>query len=174
MRIKREQRKEIYQAVKQKSWRLRLRVKSLCKDSRFKPFYGYAVNRWIEYVGVKFIGKARIAMTKCWYNTSVRFSRNIGMVLSILSKRFCLSLVNLGQWWKKWLNVSISKPQIQIGLSVSKKLCLILGSLKWVRPSRRQVRKISPFGLLKLKTLLLWGLIKFKIFFLKVEDEWEL
>ena len=56
-----------------------------------------------------------------------------GMILSILS-RFCLSLVNLGQWRKKWLNVSISKSQVQIGLSVSKKLSLNLCCLKRLRP----------------------------------------
>ena len=36
------------------------------------------------------------------------------------------------------------------------------------------MRKISPFGWLTLKTLLLRGLIKFKIFFIKVEYEREL
>ena len=49
-----------------------------------------------------------------------------GMILSILSRRFCFSLVNLGQWRKKLFNVSVSKPQAQIGLSVSKKQCLNL------------------------------------------------
>ena len=102
------------------------------------------------------------------------FLKMSGMILSILSRRFCLSLVNLGQWRKKWFNVSISKPQMQIGLSVSKKLCLDLCSLKWLRPTWRRVRKISPFVWLTLKKSLPRGLMKFKTFFLKVEYEGEL
>ena len=97
-----------------------------------------------------------------------------GMILSILCRRFCLSLVDLGQWRKKWFNVSISKPQVQIGLTVSKRLCLNLCSLKWLKPTWRQLRRISPFGWLTLKTSLLRGLIKIKIFFWKVGYEGEL
>ena len=96
------------------------------------------------------------------------------MILSILSRRFSLSLVYLGQWRKRWFNVSISIPQMRIELTVSKKLCLNLWSLKWLRTTRRRVRKISPFVWLTLRTSLLRGLIKFKIFFLKVEYEGEL
>ena len=132
------------------------------------------------------------------------FLKLLGMMLSTFG-RFCISLVNLGQWRKKWFNVSISRPQTQIGLSVSKKLCLTfhdggryhietiplicsanqwtgffmilasvmkglnLFSLKWLRPTRRRVRKTIPFGWLTLKTSLLWGLKKFEIFFWKVE-----
>ena len=96
------------------------------------------------------------------------------MILSILSRRFSLLLVYLGQWRKRWFNVSISIPQMRIELTVSKKLCLNLWSLKWLRTTRRRVRKISPFVWLTLRTSLLRGLIKFKIFFLKVEYEGEL
>ena len=39
---------------------------------------------------------------------------------------------------------------------------------------RRRVRKVRPFGWLRLKTLLLRGLLKFKIFCLKTECEGEL
>ena len=60
-------------------------------------------------------------------------------------------------------------PLVQIGLSESQKLHLNLCSYKWLGPMQRQVRKISPFAWLTLKTSLLRGLIKFKIFFLKVE-----
>ena len=66
------------------------------------------------------------------------------------------------------------KPQVQIGLSVSKKLCLNLCSFKWLRPKWRRMWKINPFGRLTLKTLLLRGFIKSKIFFLKVEYKREL
>ena len=58
---------------------------------------------------------------------------------------------------------------MQIRLSVSKMLCLNLCSLKWLRPTQTWERKISSFRWLTLKTSLLQGLIKFKIFFLKVE-----
>ena len=91
------------------------------------------------------------------------------MMLWILSIWFFLSLVNLGQWRKKWFNVSISKQQIQIGLSVPKNLRLNLCSLKWLGPTQRWVRKISSFWWLTLKALLLRGPIKFKIFFLKIK-----
>ena len=82
------------------------------------------------------------------------------MNLSILSKRFCLSLVNLGQQGKKWFNTLISRPQKQIGVCVSKKLCLNLCSLKLLRPEQRRVRQISPFGWLTLRTSSQRGLIK--------------
>ena len=96
------------------------------------------------------------------------------LMLSICSRMFCLSVVNFGQWRKKWFNVSVSKSQIQIGLSVFKKLCLNVSSLKWLRSKWRRVRKMSPFGWMTLKTLLLRSFIKFKIFFLKVKYEGEL
>ena len=100
------------------------------------------------------------------------FLKMSGMILSLLSRRFCLSLINLGQCRKKWFNISISKPQMQIGLTVSKRLYLNLCSFKW--PTRRRVRKISLFGWLMLKTSILRGLVKFKIFFLNFEYEEEL
>ena len=96
------------------------------------------------------------------------------LMLSICSRMFCLSVVNFGQWRKKWFNILVSKSQIQIGLSVFKKLCLNLSSLKWLRSKWRRVRKMSPFGWLTLKTLLLHSFIKFKIFFLKIKYEGEL
>ena len=59
-------------------------------------------------------------------------------------------------------------------LSVSKNLCLNFCSLKWLKPTRRRVIRISPFGWLTLKTSLQWGLIKLKVFFLKVEYKGDL
>ena len=72
------------------------------------------------------------------------------------------------------LDSYLRSSKVQIGLSLSKKLRLNLYSLKWLRSTRRQVRKISSFGWLTLKTLLLPGLIKLKISYLKVEYEAEL
>ena len=69
----------------------------------------------------------------------------------------------------KLFNISISKLQMQRGLSVSKKLFLNLFLLRKIR-----VRKISPFVRLTFKISLLEGVIKFKIFFLKIECEREL
>ena len=102
------------------------------------------------------------------------FLKMSGTILSILSRRFCFLLANLEQWRKKWIHLSISKPQTQIRLSASKRLCLNLCYLKWIRPTRRRMTKISPFGWLTLKTSLLWDLIKFKTILLKVQYEGEL
>ena len=69
----------------------------------------------------------------------------------------------------------MSKPQIQTELrTVSKKLCLTLCSIKWLRPTRRWVRKINPFEWLMLKGSLLRGRTKFETSFLKIEYEGEL
>ena len=102
------------------------------------------------------------------------FLKMSGTILSILRRRFCFLLANLEQWRKKWIHVSISRPQTQIRLSASKKLCLNLCYLKWIRPTRRRMTKISPFGWLTLKTSLLWDLIKLKTILWKVQYEGEL
>ena len=47
----------------------------------------------------------------------------------------CLSLVNLGQWSKKWFNASLYKPPIEVGLSLSKKQNL--NFFKWLWPTQR-------------------------------------
>ena len=81
------------------------------------------------------------------------------MMLSLLGRRFCLTLVDLWQWRNNWFSVSIS-------------IC----APKWLRPTRRRVRNVTPFGWLTLKTSkkqLLRGLTKIKIFFIKIKYEWE-
>ena len=45
------------------------------------------------------------------------FSEMSEMILSILSRRFCFLLVNLGEWRKRWFNLSLSKPQRIKGLN---------------------------------------------------------
>ena len=149
--------------------------KDLLKLKTFSKYYDHGCstleNKNYEDLGkfrVKFSWNTWITIKKYWCNTSVGFSKNVG------DNPLNLSLVNLGQWRKKRFNVSISELQIQLGLRVSKKLCLNLYSFKWLRPMRRRVRKVTPFGWLTLKTSLLRGLMKFKIFFFKVKYEGEL
>ena len=67
----------------------------------------------------------------------------------------------------KWIVDSTSKLQEQRGFTESWKLCLNLCSLKWLNPRRSLVTNFSSFGLLQLKTLFAFGLMKLKIFFLK-------
>ena len=64
--------------------------------------------------------------------------------------------------------VSISLPQLQIGLSVSWKPCLNLCSRKWLKPSLDLVSNLTPLRLWQLKTLLPEGRINFKRLFLKI------
>ena len=45
------------------------------------------------------------------------FLKISGLMPSILNRKFCLSLLTLGQWRKKLLKISISKPQIKTELS---------------------------------------------------------
>ena len=64
--------------------------------------------------------------------------------------------------------VSISLPQLQIGLSVSWKPCLNLCSRKWLKPSLDLVSNLTLLRLWQLKTLLPEGRINFKSLFLKM------
>ena len=45
------------------------------------------------------------------------FLKISGLMPSILNRKFCLSLLTLGQWRKKLLKISISKPKIKTELS---------------------------------------------------------
>ena len=62
---------------------------------------------------------------------------------------------------------STSKLQEQRGFIESWKLCLNLCSLKWLIRRRSLVTNFSTLELLQLKTLLAYGLVKLKMFFLK-------
>ena len=82
--------------------------------------------------------------------------------------------MNLGQWSKKWHVVSISNPQLQIGLSESRKPCLKLCSQRWLNPRCSLVRYLIPLVLKQLCVLLGEGLIDFKIHFLNMLRLFEL
>ena len=78
-----------------------------------------------------------------------------------------LSLVNFGQWRNKWFNDPISKLQLQIEIIVSKKICLKFCSLKWLRPTRRRMRKNESFWMADVKNIITTRSYKFQNLFLK-------
>ena len=65
-------------------------------------------------------------------------------------------------------------PQLQIGLSESRKPCLNSCSRRWLRPSLSLVSNLIPLGLWQLKTLFPEERINFKSFFLKINKFSEL
>ena len=85
-----------------------------------------------------------------------------------------LSFKKLGQWRRKWADVSISLPQLQIGLSESWKLCLNLCSRRWLKPNLNLVNNLTPLGLWQLKVVLPEGRMKFKSVFLEMFELSEL
>ena len=71
----------------------------------------------------------------------------------------------------KWVEVSISWPQLQTKFTKSWKLCLNLWSDKWLNPSLTLVRNFNPSLLSKLSTWLGSGLMNFSTTFLKSLQE---
>ena len=61
----------------------------------------------------------------------------------------------------------MSLPQQQIGFKQSRKLCLNLWSLRWLKPNLSLVISFIPIGLWQLKVLLGVGCMNCKMFFLK-------
>ena len=90
------------------------------------------------------------------------------VILEISFRGSVFSFTKLGQWGKKWHVDSISNPQLQIGLSESRKPCLNLCSRRWLNPRRSLVRYLIPLVLKQLCVLLGEGLINFKINFLNI------
>ena len=89
-------------------------------------------------------------------------------VLPMIFRRVDLSFEILGQWGRKWADVSISLPQLHIRLSEYWKLCLNLCSWRWLKPNLNLGNNLTPFGLWQLKTVLPEGRMKFKSVFLKI------
>ena len=87
--------------------------------------------------------------------TEVSQESNLSLVnLETLFRRSEFLFIKLGQWSKKWQVVLISKPQLQIGLSESRKPCLnlLFVSWRWLKP--RLLREVLiNFGILLLKAL---------------------
>ena len=101
-------------------------------------------------------------------NTVSQEGRAFLVILDTSFRRSVLSFMKLGQWSKKWHVVSISNPQLQIGLSESRKPCLNLCSRRWLKPRRSLVRYLIPLMLKQLYVLLGEGLRNFKIHFLNM------
>ena len=89
-------------------------------------------------------------------------------MLSMIFRKVDLSFKWLGEWRKKWTDISISLPHFQIGLSKSQKLCLNLCSRRWLKLNLNLVKNLTPFGLWQLKTVLPEGHMKFQFVFLKI------
>ena len=89
-------------------------------------------------------------------------------VLPMIFRKVYLSFENLGYWRRKWADVSISLPQLHIGLGKSWNLCLNLCSRRWLKPNLDLVNNLTPLGLWQLKTVLPEGRMKFKSVFLKI------
>ena len=77
----------------------------------------------------------------------------------ILFRKVDLSLKQLEQWRRKWVDVSIFWQQLQIGLREFRKSCLNLFPRRWLIPSLSLVSNLIPLGLWHLKTLFPEGLI---------------
>ena len=89
-------------------------------------------------------------------------------MLPMIFRKVDLSFEKLRQWRSKWTDVSISLPQLQIGLSESWKLCLNLCSRRWLKPNLKLVNKLTRLGLWQFKTVLPEGCMKLKSAFLKI------
>ena len=85
-----------------------------------------------------------------------------------------LSFKELGQWRRKRADVSISLPQLRIGLIESWKLCLNLCSRRWLKSNLNLVNNLTPLGLWQLKVVLPEGRMKLKSFFLEMLELFEL
>ena len=89
------------------------------------------------------------------------------LMLLMFSKRVFLWFESFEQWRKKWIVVSICRPQLQNGSREFWKLCLNLCSRKWLSPTHHLVSSLIPWGLCTLNILLGLGLINLRICFLK-------
>ena len=89
-------------------------------------------------------------------------------MLPMIFRKVDLSFQKLGQWRRKWADVSISLAQLQIGLSESWKLCLNLCSRRWLKSNLNLVNNLTPLILWQLKTVLPEERMKFKIVLLKI------
>ena len=82
-------------------------------------------------------------------------------------RRVILLYEYVGQWCRKWLDVSISFPHKQRGLRQSWKLCLNLCSWKWLKPRHNLFISLIPIGLWQLQMLFGLGNMNFKTLLLK-------
>ena len=110
--------------------------------------------------------KVVLPNSKVCVSEKLVLSNNLWSMLTKLLRSVWRSLLNKGQWRKKWIADSTPLPQLHIGLSVSGKLCLNLCPRRWLR-SRIHVIYLIPIGLWQLKNKLEEGHINFSMLLLK-------
>ena len=103
-----------------------------------------------------------------WVKEESVLSNNLQSIFLIVLKREDQSLLQIGQWSRKCEVDSTSPRHLHNGFSESWKLCLNLCSRRWLRPRRSLVRNLIPCRLWHSNTLLIEGLINFRMAFLKV------
>ena len=81
----------------------------------------------------------------------------------ILSRSSVLTVEYSLQHKRKWSVVSVSRPHLYIGSTVSLKPCLNLCSFKWLKFSIRRVSSLRPLVSCIAKTEFCLGLVKLRI-----------
>ena len=132
------------------------------KKSFFRSVRWYDIIHYcIKYEGVCWYIWKNFTKKKNRINIeSLVFVKELSISLTVL-KRVYLWLLNKGQWRKKYVFASTSRPHEQIGFKVSWKLCLNLCSRKWLRSRLSLARYLITLLLWQLKTLFADGLINF-------------
>ena len=93
--------------------------------------------------------------------------KTFSLMLRMLLKKIDILSENIGQWRRWWTVVSMSFPQQQTGFKQSRKLCLNLWYLRWLKPNLSLVISFIPTGLWQLKVLSGVGRMNCKMLFLK-------
>ena len=114
-----------------------------------------------------FVSNELLPKRRVFIKTGSERSRRLLSIFSMVLRRVHLSVIYVGQWRRKCLADSISKPQLQNVFKESWKLCLNLCSRNWLKPSRSLAINLIPLGLWQLKRLLADELFSFWILLLK-------
>ena len=93
--------------------------------------------------------------------------KTFSSMLWMLSKKIDLSSEKKSAMKEIWTVVSMSLLQQQIGFKQSRKLCLNLWCLGWLKPNLSLVISLIPIGLWQLKVLLGVGRLNCKMLLLK-------
>ena len=100
--------------------------------------------------------------------------KTFSSMLRMLLKKIDILSEKIGQWRRWWTVISMSFPQQQTGFKQSRKLCLNLWYLRWLKPNLSLVISFIPTGLWQLKVLSGVGRMNCKMLFLKRARLWEL
>ena len=114
-----------------------------------------------------FVSNELLPKRRVFTKTGSERSRRLLSIFSMVLRRVHLSVIYVGQWRRKCLADSISKPHLQNVFKESWKLCLNLCSRNWLKPSRSLAINLIPLGLWQLKRLLADELFNFWILLLK-------